>query len=359
MTNFGVLSPIFVSLCLFHFAVFTLALRKGKTFEADDDVPLNDGEDQRRTVEFRGNLPSGVQSPPMDNAAAAQQMLANFDGVPPGFENFLPVDTLEKMRKLHRNSKMPIRQKQVEFDRLMSAVPSETLAKIPLPPGFETLPESVQSEVRNIHGNSKLNWTQKTEKVHRLIESLPPGDRPIPPPNFSSLAPHPADFFPQNPPPGFEKVIPAPIYKKLLDIHRNPSLGTHEKSRQIDQIMRSLPQNVIDQLPLPPGFDQLPEKELKKARAIFSDRSLSFQEKDRKVFEFVKSLPSHLRRIVRPTLPPMFARLRSDTQAKIGDLLEDESLDDAQRQKRFWQLANGLTEDEKATLGDVLKFAPA
>uniref|UniRef100_A0A183CFM9 PX domain-containing protein n=2 Tax=Globodera pallida TaxID=36090 RepID=A0A183CFM9_GLOPA len=127
----------------------------------------------------------------------------------------------------------------------------------------------------------------------------------------------------------------------------------------LDLINRNFTLNVVDQLPLPPGFDQLPERELKKARAIFGDRNLSFREKDRKVFEFVKTLSPHLRRFVRPPLPPVFARLRSDTQSKIGDLLDDDSLDDSQRQKRFWELANGLADDEKATLGEVLKFAPA
>jgi uncharacterized protein YfaS (alpha-2-macroglobulin family) len=44
----------------------------------------------------------------------------------------------------------------VEFDRIMSAVPGEVLAKLPLPPGFEVLPDQVQQKIRAIHGKSNF-----------------------------------------------------------------------------------------------------------------------------------------------------------------------------------------------------------
>jgi hypothetical protein len=56
-----------------------------------------------------------------------------------------------------------------------------------------------------------------------------------------------------QPPPGFERLLPPDVYNQLLQIHRNPELGPQEKSQQIDQIMRSLPQSILEQLPLPPG----------------------------------------------------------------------------------------------------------
>lgn len=56
-------------------------------------------------------------------------------------------------------------QKQLEFDRIMSSVPSTILAKLPLPQGFEVLPEHIQRKIRKIHGQNDLDWKQKTRKV--------------------------------------------------------------------------------------------------------------------------------------------------------------------------------------------------
>ena len=47
--------------------------------------------------------------------------------------------------------------------------------------------------------------------------------------------------------------MPSDVYQELVQIHRNPQLTVQQKSLQIDQIMRSLPQSIIDNLPLPPG----------------------------------------------------------------------------------------------------------
>jgi hypothetical protein len=45
-----------------------------------------------------------------------------------------------------------LQQKQIEFDRIMSDVPAKILAELPLPPGFEFLPQIIQEQIRGIHG---------------------------------------------------------------------------------------------------------------------------------------------------------------------------------------------------------------
>lgn len=321
--------------------------RQAKLHSGDDDAQARSA----LLLPPSGPLPHGL--PP------------NFDGVPPGFEKVLPIQTLQQLRDLHRNQQIPLTQKQAEFDRIMSAVPAQILAKLPLPPGFEALPDTVQQQIRTIHGDGTLNWAQKHQKVAALIESLPADQRPRPPPGFQpspqqSLAGPNAgsgdDFFPPNPPPGFEKVLPTDVYQRLVQIHRNPDLNWRAKSDQIDQIMRALPQNIIDRLPLPPGFDQLPPKYIAQARAIFGDKTLNFHEKDQKVFQFVHSLPPALRKKVRPPLPPAFERLNSETKDKIAALFDDTTLEDAQRQKRFWQLVEALPSAERAQVEAAFKF---
>lgn len=299
------------------------------------------------------HVPPGLVVPQQPPALPA----AEFDGVPPGFEKVLPREVVEQLRQLHRNQQIPLQEKSDRFSRILSSVPAETLAKLPLPPGFEVLPDKVQQKIRAIHGNPSLDWSQKHGKVAQLIEALPPDQRPRPPPGFPALPPPQAgEFFPPNPPPGFEKVLPPNVYEQLLKIHRDGQLSVQEKSQSIDQIMRSLPQHIIDQLPLPPGFDQLPEKYIKQARTIFGDKTLSFHEKDRKVFEFVRSLPANLRQLVRPPLPPAFERLNPETKEKIAGLFENEALDDGERQKRFWQLVNQLPNGQRQQVHDALNF---
>lgn len=46
------------------------------------------------------------------------------------------------------------------------------------------------------------------------------------------------------------------------------------------------------------------------------------------------------------------------TRDAIGDLFDDDSLTDQQRQKNFWSLINNLADDERATVRKALKLPP-
>nr|CAD2194306.1 unnamed protein product [Meloidogyne enterolobii] len=250
----------------------------------------------------------------------------------------------------------------------MTSVSPKLLAKLPLPPGFEALPSNIKEKIKEINGDPSIDWSKKHLKVKELIGALPQQQHPHPllhnpsiripstqiqQTNSGNVIP---EFFPPNPPPGFEKVLPPEVYQQLLQIHRNPQLTVQQKSLQIDQIMRSLPQNIIDNLPLPPGFDKLPPKYIKEVRKIFGDKSLNFQEKDQKIVEFVHSLPLELRKLTRPPLPPAFEKLNFETKEKISNLFDDITLDDKQRQNNFWKIVNQLPEDEKAKVNEAFKF---
>ncbi|CAK5068464.1 unnamed protein product [Meloidogyne enterolobii] len=237
---------------------------------------LNNGlvyKNSRKKISFKLNfrnlpsqqqlvIPQTIKSADKTSIFPSSQL--PFDGVPPGFETVLPIEVLQKLRELHKNTNIPLTQKQSEFDKIMTSVSPKLLAKLPLPPGFEALPSNIKEKIKEINGDSSIDWSKKHLKVKELIGTLPQQQHPHPQlhnpiripstqiqqTNSGNVIP---EFFPPNPPPGFEKVLPPEVYQQLLQIHRSPQLTVQQKSLQIDQIMRSLPQNIIDSLPLPPG----------------------------------------------------------------------------------------------------------
>lgn len=66
--------------------------------------------------------------------------------------------------------------------------------------------------------------------------------------------------------------------------------------------MRSLPKEILDQLPLPPGFDLLPKDLFGKAKAIFTNSTLSYDQKTIEIALFIKSLSEENRALIRPEL---------------------------------------------------------
>ena len=170
----------------------------------------------------------------------------------------LPPETLQKLRDLHDNTSLTFRQKRREFDRIMSSVAKSLLVKLPLPPGFETLPPDVQEKVRSVHDDASLGWNEKHRAIGRIIDELPAEQRSrLPARPTSLLRGLNRPNFPPTPPPGFEKVLPKETYEELLKIHQDPQLTPKEKIHKIDETMRNLPQEILDKLPLPPGFEQV------------------------------------------------------------------------------------------------------
>uniref|UniRef100_A0A914PMF6 Uncharacterized protein n=1 Tax=Panagrolaimus davidi TaxID=227884 RepID=A0A914PMF6_9BILA len=121
---------------------------------------------------------------------------------------------------------------------------------------------------------------------------------------------------PQMPPPGsfpplpreLEQVLPADAVEKLKAIHGDTSLGFKEKHEKIDQIMSSLPADVLDKIPPPPGFAQLPQDVQQKLKAINRNPNISWEEKQKQTKAVIEGLPPHLRHLLPPPmpLPPRF-----------------------------------------------------
>ena len=51
-------------------------------------------------------------------------------------------------------------------------------------------------------------------------------------------------------------------------------MTSEEKRSKIDQIMSKVPDELIDRIPLPPGFDQLPKEKQNVAKVIFREKNI-------------------------------------------------------------------------------------
>ncbi|VDO19296.1 unnamed protein product [Heligmosomoides polygyrus] len=105
---------------------------------------------------------------------------------------------------------------------------------------------------------------------------------------------------PKDLPPGFAEVLPKATVQQLRAIHANAALTPDQQHAQIDKIMSSLPNEVLDRLPQPPFFDKLPKATRDQLKAIHRDRTLTWRQRHEKIHAVLESLPPNLR----PHPPP-------------------------------------------------------
>lgn len=105
-------------------------------------------------------------------------------------------------------------------------------------------------------------------------------------------------------PPGFDQLLPQSAKDKLMELHVNKELSFEQRRDAIEKVFDQLPQEVLAELPLPPGLARLPEEHRQKFKELQMDRSLTGFERHQKVQEMVKVLPEELQAVVRPPPPP-------------------------------------------------------
>ncbi|KAI1712181.1 hypothetical protein DdX_09725 [Ditylenchus destructor] len=93
-------------------------------------------------------------------------------------------------------------------------------------------------------------------------------------------------------PPELESVLPAETVTALKAIHTDPSLNFQQKQEQIDKMMVQLPVEILDKIPTPPGFDQLPEEVRNRIKSINRNKDKAWAEKQTELQQYVQSLPA-------------------------------------------------------------------
>ncbi|KJH51741.1 hypothetical protein DICVIV_02052 [Dictyocaulus viviparus] len=110
---------------------------------------------------------------------------------------------------------------------------------------------------------------------------------------------------PKEIPPGFEKLLPSDVVRQLKEVHENDLLTAEEQHQRIDEIMVSLPEDVLDRLPPPPGFERLPLSIRNELKKIHRDKGINWRQRHEKIRSLVSELwsirPAQVQKTVKPT----------------------------------------------------------
>jgi len=207
---------------------------------------------------------------------------------PPVFESILPAESKQRLNQLSVDSTLSAEERANQINAVFDDLPQQIIERLPLPAEYERLPADVYRRIFYIHVAPGFKWAERQQLIRDIIESLPEEQKQL------MHTPRIG-----GPPPGFELILAPTVYKQLLVVHHNPRLSKEEKAELITRIMRQVPQEQINQLPLPSGMDQLPVELQKRARSLVYDYSVPQSIRAQRVKEFVQALPAGIRPMLR------------------------------------------------------------
>ena len=203
---------------------------------------------------------------------------------PPVFERYLPTEVKERLTSIYSDQSLSSEERIAQTNAVFDSLPQSIIEQLPLPVEYERLPMDVYRRIQYVHVAPGFKWAERNQLIRAIVEQLPENERQL------LRSPRLG-----GPPPGFERVLPPTVYKRLLFVHHNPILDKEQKAHQITLIMRQVPQQFIDLLPLPRGMNNLPAELQARLRTLVYDYSVEQPERAQRVQEFVQSLPAELR----------------------------------------------------------------
>jgi hypothetical protein len=207
---------------------------------------------------------------------------------PPVFERYLPEEVKQRLTSIYLDQSLTSEERLAQTNAVFDSLPQAIIERLPLPAEFERLPFDVFQRIQYVHTAPGFRWAERTALTRAIIETLPENERQLlGTPRIG------------GPPVGFEQVLAPTVYKQLLFVHHNPLLSKEQKAHQITQIMRQVPQQQIDLLPLPRGMNELPAEIQKRLRTLVFDYTVEQPERAARVNQFVKQLPVEIRPALR------------------------------------------------------------
>ncbi|CEF69066.1 Hypothetical protein SRAE_2000371800 [Strongyloides ratti] len=270
---------------------------------------------------------------------------------PKDFEDILPEAVKEQLKTIYEDKSLRWRERKDKIDEVMSNLPQEIKEKLPVPPEYRDLPKEIQDQLKAIKLAPKLTREEKRNKVKSLIDSLPEETKKL-------IKPRPFPFPPMGPPKEFEEVLGTQVFNKLKNIHENKELSPSEKWANVEEIMKSLPTEVLEKLPLPPHLRNLPEDIQEKLKKIFVDKTLSFQEKRQKSRELIKTLPEEIRKSIRPPMPSFIEKLPESIKSQIEKIFKDETIGRREKFEKVRDIIDDLPKEEREKLFPEHNTAP-
>jgi len=203
---------------------------------------------------------------------------------PPVFESVLPEEAKKQLVYIYGDSSLASEERVNQINAVFDSLPREVIQQLPLPNEYERLPADVYRRILYVHTAPGFKWAERQQLIRDIVESLPVEQRQLM--HTPKIG---------GPPPGFELVLAPTVYKQLLTVHHNPRLTKEEKAHLITRIMRQVPAEQINQLPMPSGMDQLPAELQQRLRSLVYDYSVEQPIRAQRVREFVQSLPMEMR----------------------------------------------------------------
>lgn len=203
---------------------------------------------------------------------------------PPVFESALPEEAKQRLVEIFNTRTLDADERANQINAVFDSLPQAVIERLPLPVEYERLPVDVYRRLNFIHTAPGFAWAERQRLTQNIIESLPSEVRQLM---------KTARF--GGPPPGFEYVLAPSIYKQLLFIHYNPELSREQRAEMITQVMRQVPAQQIEQLPLPAGMDRLPAELQRRLRSLVYDYTVPQQTRVKRVHDFVQMLPVEMR----------------------------------------------------------------
>lgn len=104
--------------------------------------------------------------------------------------------------------------------------------------------------------------------------------------------------FPWPYPPVFESILPEEVKQRLVYIYGDSSLASEDRVNQINAVFDSLPQQVIEQLPLPNEYERLPADVYKRILYVHTAPGFKWAERQQLIRDIVESLPAEQRQLM-------------------------------------------------------------
>jgi len=207
---------------------------------------------------------------------------------PPTFESVLPEWAKQRLVEIYTDSSLRAQERADQINAVFDSLPQQVIEQLPMPIEYERLPFDVYKRLHYIHTAPGFKWAERQQLTQQIVEAQSDEVRRLlGAPRFG------------GPPPGFEYVLAPTVYKQLLFIHYNPALSREQRSEMITQVMRQVPADQIERLPLPSGMDRLPAELQKRLRALVYDYSVAQAVRAQRVRDFVQTLPEELRPALR------------------------------------------------------------
>ncbi|VDN91922.1 unnamed protein product [Brugia pahangi] len=156
--------------------------------------------------------------------------------------------------------------------------------------------------------------------------------------------------FPSEPPFELKSILPPVTFAQLTSIHQNESLTVQQKIMKIDEIINALPENILQQLPLPPVFRLLPQEIQEMIKITRTAKNLTMQEKWLQMTIIIESLPQEQRIMLQQTMPHFPLALSSESKDILPNevwnnlvaIYQDINLDKAEKLKKIDGIINAL-----------------